>query len=147
MSTWKKHGKSRSAEYKCWDGIVQRCTNNKYHSYSNYGGRGIRLCNRWSKFENFYADMGSKPSENHSIERIDNEQGYEPSNCRWATSTEQARNRRSNHTLTHDGRTQCVQAWAEECGINKVTLLCRIRAGWSVSKAVSTPPRKYRSKT
>ncbi len=85
------HGKNESKEYHAWEGMIGRCTNKKNLRYYQYGGRGVTVCNRWLKFENFYQDMGDCPV-GHSLDRIDNNMGYEPLNCRWATPEQQQRN-------------------------------------------------------
>lgn len=90
---------NRSREHVCWGSMWQRCTNPKTQSYRHYGGRGIVVCDRWKKFENFLQDMGRKPSPDYSIDRINNDGNYEPSNCRWATKSQQMRNRRRKNPL------------------------------------------------
>ncbi|MGB1272517.1 MAG: AP2 domain-containing protein, partial [Endozoicomonas sp.] len=87
-----KHGMSGTGEYSIWEHVIQRCTNPNNDRYSKYGGRGIKVCKRWMSFESFIFDMGPRPTQKHSIDRIDNNKGYSPSNCKWSTHTEQARN-------------------------------------------------------
>lgn len=93
------HRMHRTPEYRAWCGMRTRCAS-WYAEWKNYGGRGISICKRWSSFENFYADMGPRPTPAHSVDRIDNDGNYEPNNCRWATKKEQARNRRTNRLTT-----------------------------------------------
>jgi hypothetical protein len=120
--------------------MKQRCYAPSHVSYPHYGGRGIRVCERWLKsFKNFLADMGPKPGHEYSLDRIDNDGNYEPGNVRWATRIEQCRNKRANRLLSHDGRTKTLAEWAEVTGVKAVTLSSRIRDGWSVGAALSTP--------
>jgi hypothetical protein len=92
--SWTSHGMAKSKEYRIWDSMVRRCHSESHHAYSNYGGRGISVCNKWRKFEGFYEDMGNKP-KGLTLERIDNSLGYNKDNCKWASMTEQSRNRRT----------------------------------------------------
>lgn len=139
------HGMKGSREYQTWDRMKQRCYNPSHHHYADYGGRGITICERWvHSFENFYADMGSRPSENHSIDRLDNNGPYSPRNCRWATRIQQARNTRTNHFLEYKGQTKTMMEWSNESGVSYSTLSRRIRSGWSVEKSLETPVRKRR---
>ncbi len=88
------HGKRYTAEYKCWENMKTRCNNSNQGDFKHYGGRGISVCERWNNsFQKFYDDMGLRPSDSHQIDRIDNNKGYEPSNCRWAESKQNIRNR------------------------------------------------------
>lgn len=144
----KKHGhtaKGRiSPTYKSWDGIIQRCLNSASSNYSDYGGRGICVCDRWNpaaggSFENFLYDMGER-GFGFSIDRINVNGDYEPSNCRWATSKEQARNKRNTLMLELDGKTQSIMEWSEETGIPYSTIKKRINSyGWSHERALTTP--------
>jgi len=140
-----KHGHSTRAKtsktYRSWYSIIQRCTNPNNKDYHSYGGRGITICKRWMKFENFLKDMGEMP-KGHQIDRVNNDKGYCRSNCRLVTSKINNRNKRNNHLITYKGKTQCMSAWAEELNINKATLWYRVYYGWSIEKTLTTPVRK-----
>jgi hypothetical protein len=136
-----RRGRNRSRAYQVWAGIIQRCTNVNFKQYKEYGGRGIRVCARWRKFENFLADMG-EPPPSMSIDRIDNNRGYSPKNCRWATRREQQRNMRTSRWLTHAGKTKLLRVWAEEAGISFDCLRHRLKVGWSVATALREPSQR-----
>ncbi|KKK84731.1 hypothetical protein LCGC14_2780380 [marine sediment metagenome] len=145
-----KHGHKKknqpSKTYQSWQSMIRRCTDSNDIKYSIYGGRGITVCNRWRKFENFLEDMGEVPKD-RQIDRIDNNKGYCKSNCRWATRKEQARNKRNNRLITHDGKTQCIAEWAEEFDINYQILWDRLcRYNWPIEKALTTPTGKQGKK-
>ena len=139
------HGKSgeRSPEYQSWGSMLTRCQNARAPDYDRYGGRGIAVCERWLTFDNFLADMGPRPSPKHTLDRINNNGNYEPSNCRWATSKEQARNRRDNRILTLNSTTMCCADWANEIGMSKTILCYRLKHGWSIERSLTTPVRAY----
>lgn len=129
----------RCFEYRCWVNMIQRCENPDSTGWSHYGGRGIRVCARWKTYENFLADMDRRPSSKHTLDRIDPNGDYEPSNCRWLTMKEQENNRTNNRLLTFQGRTQTLMQWAEETGLKRETISKRLdRLGWSVEDALST---------
>ena len=130
------HGKSRSKAYRIWDGMRQRCDNPKNKAYKNYGGRGIRYCPKWQFFEGFYEDMGDPP-DGSSLDRIDNEGNYEPSNCRWATRIEQNNNSRQNTTVSFCGETLTIAQWARRIGVRANTLSLRLLRGWPVEAALT----------
>lgn len=141
------HFLSRTPEYKSWSAMHDRCSNPGLHNYSRYGGRGITVCDRWSTVENFYEDMGPKPTLGHMLERRDNDQGYSPENCYWATAKVQARNRHTNRLLTHESVTLAAAEWAERAGISYKTLHTRLSRGWTVERALSEPTKsKHASK-
>jgi hypothetical protein len=119
-----------------WTAMHQRCKNPNNKLYERYGGRGIKVCERWNSYEAFRADVGMPP-KGMTIDRINNDAGYSPENCRWVTQSENARNRSSARILTHAGRSMCVTDWAEATGIGKRTILSRLRYGWSVEEALT----------
>jgi hypothetical protein len=132
-------------EYRCWVAMRNRVRNKNNPAYHNYGGRGITICPTWDDFDTFYSDMGPRPSSAHSIDRIDNDGSYSPSNCRWATSAEQNRNRRSQKMLTVNGETRCISEWTERIGCSsRNTIMMRLKAGWTPEEAVSIPVRSYK---
>jgi len=134
------HGKSKTKVYRVWADMLQRCQNPKSCNYKFYGARGIKVCDRWQDFENFLADMGERPTEHHSIERIEVNGNYEPGNCRWATRKEQYRNRRNNRLITFQGKTLTLGDWAAEIGLSSNSLSSRINTHkWPIEKALTTP--------
>lgn len=133
------HGMCRTPEYNAWASMRQRCYDPSCVTYPHYGGRGIVVCERWLLFENFFADMGPRPSRRHSLDRKDVNGNYEPANCRWATRIEQARNRRNNTFVTFCGRTQSISAWAEELSISQYMIAKRLRRGWPPERALTEP--------
>jgi len=142
-----KHGFAPSGRqpptYHSWLGMKARCTNPKHKSYPDYGGRGIKVCERWMAFENFYADMGEKPART-SLERANNEGNYEPGNCYWASPTQQANNMRSNRVIAFRGVSRNLGEWAATLRISKTTLAERL-SKWPIARALSvknTPPSK-----
>lgn len=136
----KSHGMSGTPDYKTWIGMIARCTDQNHKSYHNYGGRGISVCERWANsIEMFIADMGPRPTQKHTIDRVDNDGNYEPGNCRWATTKEQGRNKRVNRYVTYRGESKCVAEWAEQFGIHKDAIYDRLSSGWSIEEALTTP--------
>jgi hypothetical protein len=138
-----RHGHSRkagqSATYHSWRSMMMRCYNKNCDGYKYWGGRGITVCESWHNFANFLADMGEKP-KGSSLDRIHNQRGYEPTNCRWATPSEQSLNRRSAHLLTYLGETLSVSVWARRLGCDPHVIAKRIKRGWDVAHAVTLPP-------
>lgn len=118
--------------------MLTRCTNPVFPSFKRYGGRGITVCERWLKFQNFLADMGERPA-GRTLERRDNNGPYLKENCRWATAAEQSRNTRRNRFMTYQGRTLCVTDWAKELGMPRERLKARLESGWTVERALGTP--------
>lgn len=132
----------QSRTYRSWSCMKRRCTVPHDEHWSCYGGRGIVICDRWlNSFEAFFEDMGERPPM-ATLDRIDCNGNYEPSNCRWATNIEQQRNRRNNRLLTAFGKTMCVTDWANETGIWKTTIKERLNRGWTAEQALTKPVKK-----
>lgn len=137
-----KHGKHGTTTYLRWRAMIQRCTSPSYHGYKHYGGKGISVHESWNRYEQFLADMGECPDKNMTLERINSELDYCPSNCKWATMAEQNRNRSCCRKITYQGRTMLLVDWAKEKGISANTIAMRIRAGWHIEKALNQPLRR-----
>ena len=133
------HGLSSTNEYKAWQQIKRRCQNPAAKDYPKYGGRGIKLCARWQKYDGFLDDMGRRPTEMHSIERIDNDGDYEPSNCRWATRLEQQQNKQNTFFVNYRGKlVSFPDAWrSSNSAISQSTARARVLRGWSLEAAFS----------
>lgn len=136
------HWKTKTPEYSAWNNMRRRCDNPRHRQYKHYGGRGIAVCERWqTSFDAFLSDMGQRPTKDHTLERVNNNEGYGPSNCTWATRKQQNRNQRSSRLLSYDGRTMSLAAWAEHAEIDYKTFQQRIYNGWEVERALSVPVR------
>ena len=135
------HGGVGSDAYGIWESIKKRCCNPKSKNWENYGGRGITICDRWKDdYGLFLKDMGERPFKGAQIDRIDNNKGYEPENCRWTTSKNNNRNRRNNTMIEFKGQSRCLAEWAEIMGLKQGTLLNRIRKGWAMEDAMMPIP-------
>lgn len=138
-------------EYKSWQHLLDRTSNPNNRGYADWGGRGIKVCARWREpdglgFANFYEDMGPKPGPEYSIDRIDNNGNYEPGNCRWATRTQQVRNRRTSVYITYRGVTHHLCEWAAITGLSYETLRFRHRRKWDVESMLSLPKNARKPK-
>lgn len=134
------HGMTGTRIWTIWSGIKNRCAKTNGKDYHNYKERGITVCEEWQRFEPFYEWAMQNGYDDHlTIERIDGSKGYSPENCKWATWTEQARNRRNNTSVTINGETHLLIEWAEITGIPYGTINCRINRGWSKEDAVTRP--------
>lgn len=142
-----KHGLCGTEVWSRWNGMMSRCYKPLCNGFKNYGGRGIKVCKRWLKFENFFRDMGVPPSSLHTLDRINNSLGYSKSNCRWSTVLEQANNRRTNHFVTAFGKTKTISQWARETGLGKSMIRIRIvKHGYSPEKALTKKSRQHAKK-
>jgi hypothetical protein len=134
----KTHGMFGTRIYGVWAAMIRRCYNKNVLGYERYGGRGIRVCKSWRKFDGFLKDVGI-PRKGLTLDRINNNGNYSPSNCRWATYKEQSRNKGNNIILTHRGKSMCMYDWGRETGIGWQTIQGRIKRGWSVSDSLDSP--------
>lgn len=138
------HGMTNSRVYRIWTNMKTRCLNKADIHYKSYVGRGIKICDQWvENFEKFLSDMGTPPTVQHSINRVDNDGDYDPKNCVWATNIEQANNTRKNHVIEFNGTKRTLAQWADHTGINRSTLLARInKHGWAIERALCEPKNK-----
>ena len=138
------HGKSNSRLFTIWQGIKRRCNNQNDQSFDHYGGRGISMCKEWSDdFQSFYEwSMSNGYSDDLTIDRIDVNGNYEPSNCRWATRKTQSRNKRNNHFVSINGVNQCISDWCKVSPVSMTTIYQRIRNGWDIEKAILLPNQR-----
>ena len=138
------HGQTNTRLYKIWVGIKERCCNPKRTNYDSYGGRGIKMCDEWLSFENFYHwSINNGYSDELTIDRIDNNLGYTPLNCRWATNAQQANNRRSNRVIECNGECHTLQEWGNITGVSPNTIRMRIdKYGWDTEKSLFYAPKQ-----
>lgn len=137
-----RHGKSHTPIHNIWMCMLARCESPKAEFYGDYGGRGIKVCERWHVFDNFYADVGDPPP-GLTLERRDNDGDYEPGNCTWATRRQQANNRRSNKPIEFAGKVMNQIQWERELGLREGQIYDRLRRGWSVERALTTARQGY----
>lgn len=136
----KKHGMSNTKEYKTWNKIKQRCLNPNNDRFNRYGKRGIKVCRRWlNSFDNFFKDMGYAPSKKHTIERINNNKNYSPSNCIWATRDIQNRNTSFNKYVIINGEKKCISEWCKIYGLNRGSVQSRLNKGMNPKEAILKP--------
>ena len=138
----KQHGLHRTKEYSAWASMRSRCNNPNHKLYKYYGGRGITVCEKWKDFLSFLKDMGLSP-ERHSLDRINNDGNYEPSNCRWASSGEHANNRRTVRKIAYNGKLYSLAEISHFHGIAPNTVNERLKRGWSLEDAVTKPVPAY----
>lgn len=143
-----KHNLSYQPEYRVWQTMRLRCTEPTHPAYPSYGGRGITICDRWlDSPQNFIEDMGQKPTKKHEIDRIDNDKGYFKENCRWATRSENDRNRRSTRWVEYRGERRKLVELREEAGLTESQVYNRLKMGWSIEKVLETPVRGVRRRS
>jgi hypothetical protein len=139
------HGMSHSKEWYAWKDMLRRCSDPGAVGWKNYGGRGIKVCRRWmgaGGFDRFLADMGPPPSPKHTIDRMNNDGPYDPSNCQWATRRQQAQNSRRVREVSWKGRKLCIAEWSRLTGIKAQTIISRLDRGWSIDRALAGSPQE-----
>ena len=142
------HGVSHTDEHKTWNRMKKRCYDDSDISFARYGGRNINVCDEWlNSFDKFLEDMGTRPSKQHSIDRIDNNLGYSKENCKWSTAKEQANNKENNRIIEHNGLSMTISQWGDRVNINTHTLYSRIKNGWDIEKSLTTPSHEKISHT
>jgi hypothetical protein len=138
------HGYAGSRIHKIWKGMVQRCTNPDNPAWPDYGGRGITICPEWLTFENFLRAMGATYRRRLTIDRRNNDKGYSPDNCRWATKLQQANNTRGNRWIEFDEQSRTVAQWGRYTGTPPQRISYRLNAGWSVAEALGLACKQVR---
>lgn len=134
-----RDGRQAHPLYHIWRGMFKRCNQPSAVGFKNYGGRGIKVSPVWSDFWRFVSDVGPRPSDQHQLDRINNDGDYEPSNIRWATSYDQCRNARYNKVITINGASKIMSDWAKDNHLPKSTVFNRLKRGWPVEAAVTMP--------
>lgn len=135
------------SEHQSWRSMCERCFRKENKKHRHYGGRGITVCERWqNSFANFFSDMGAKPTPKHTIDRINNDGNYEPSNCKWSTNKEQSRNMRRTVYVEHEGQRRLLMDVADSMGISRPVLYSRLKNGWSMEEALTLPVAKHTKK-
>ena len=140
------HGKTGTQIYSIWANMLQKCKNAENITYSTFWNRGIAVCEEWKTFNNFYKDMGDPPAGRNSLDRINNDIGYQKDNCRWTTRKLQSRNSRGARMIELDGQRLCIMEWSERTGLPAATILGRLNLGWSIRDALFKPKRKHQWK-
>lgn len=136
------HGKNRTSIYTRWQQMMDRCYNPNNNNYKDYGGRGITVDEPWHVFENFYKDMGEPTTPKHSLDRIDNNKGYNKNNCRWATNKVQTNNTRRNHIIEFNGQRKTLAQWSELTGLDSSAIRRRLKLNWSIQDTLTIPSNK-----
>ena len=142
-----KHGLKKHRLYNTYTGMIRRCHSKDDNNYKDYGGRGITVCDRWKDIKTFVSDMSSSHKNGLTLDRIDNEGNYCKENCRWIAVKEQNRNMRTNHLITYRGKTKCLGEWSEILGMNRYTILYRIRNWSNVNDVFEKPVNTLKTQT